>query len=662
MSEPNVGEFLAAIETVREELADELFRRKHGSGAGQRLDGQSIDRALIWFLFTRVCEQRNVSHSSSAIGSGVKCESATPAESLERLWEKIAALFSSLPAAEALGTVYEAFLRTPITFTRNGPRFHATSAVRKSGGVFYTPGYIVDYIVEETVGKVIAGKSPQEMSRLRVLDPACGAGRFLLRVYERILQEHVRWFAAHPEKTDRQVTRDADGVARLSYPSKCGILKDCIFGVDVDELAVEVAQLSLYLKLTEEQTPAMALDNSVWGNVRAGNSLGMSGQESPGSLPGDFDVVLGNPPYGAELSAAMRRDLAKQFQAGTTETAALMMLRASRSLTRQGGVNGFIVPKAFAYSSNWGKVRNELLNEMTSLIDAGKVWPEVKLEQVIYFLRKGAASTTYANLKRDGVRFWKVAMVEKQHCRDFGFLLNGITREELAVGLKIRGAGGILSDHLTNARGAMFQDQVSEIRKDRRVIGGKQVQRFRVFGEKGFVSSRATLDKNAFVTPGSILVQNIIAHIEKPVDHVKITAAVADEELARDIVILDTVNQLTNGSRLSSYFFLAILNSRLMNWYAYRFVFAKAIRTMHFDGPVTSRIPIPRITAENAELYQKIVRAATTLSRTESAECAESIDSALHDLYGLSVTEVEVIERAMPSGKEFKVNAYGARR
>ncbi len=618
---------LTFVERAREELAGELYQREEKAPRSGRDFGRLVDRVVIWSLFVRMCWQRNVTPPRLAdwedAGGRFSCEF------LNQLWERYEPGSGEPFAAETLGTVYESFLGRTITLTTNGPRFEATDMHRKSSGVFYTPEYIVDYIVEETVGKLITGKSPAEMRELRVLDPACGAGRFLLRVYDRVVEEHVRWFQAHGDEE------------RLTHSTRCRILGNCVFGVDIDELAVEVARLSLYLKLVDEAPGEERSDSMtiLATNIRCGDSLLPAGR-------GDFEVVLGNPPYGAQLAEAMRRRLAMEFDAGTTETAALMMLQAARKLTRRGGMNGFIVPKAFTYSSNWEKVRGELLEEMTALVDVGKVWPEVRLEQVIYFLMKGATSKSYTNRKRRGERFVDAAIVEKQHCGEFGFLVNGITREELEVGLKIRNAGSFLSEYLDNTRGARFQDQVTKSARGRRVIGGKQIQRYRIEGEKGFVSLRAALDKNAFVAAGSILVQNIVAHIENPVDHIKITAAVVDEEQAGEIVILDTVNQLTNMSSLSSYFFLPILNSRLMNWYVYRFIYAKAIRTMHFDGPVTARIPVPRITPGNQNLYEEIVREAKGIGGSEKMEAA------VYALYGLSAERVAVIESGMARGKK----------
>ena len=87
------------------------------------------------------------------------------------------------------------------------------------------------------------------------------------------------------------------------------------------------------------------------------------------------------------------------------------------------------------------------------------------------------------------------------------------------------------------------------------------------------------------------MVQNLVAHIENPKDHIKITACYP---LENEFAIVDTINQLTFKRPFDSKVFWLILNSNLINWYSYRFIYAKAIRTMHFDNAITDRIPIPR--------------------------------------------------------------------
>jgi hypothetical protein len=102
--------------------------------------------------------------------------------------------FSVLPA-DILGQVYEQFLGKVIRLTA-GHRAVVDDKpeVKKAGGVYYTPTYIVDYIVKETVGKLVADKTPAQIAKLRVLDPACGSGGFLIGAYQYLLDRHRDWY------------------------------------------------------------------------------------------------------------------------------------------------------------------------------------------------------------------------------------------------------------------------------------------------------------------------------------------------------------------------------------------------------------------------------------------------------------------------------------
>ncbi|MEJ5260839.1 MAG: N-6 DNA methylase [Anaerohalosphaeraceae bacterium] len=109
--------------------------------------------------------------------------------------------FSVLPA-EILGQVYEQFLGKVITLTGgHRARIEEKPEVKKAGGVYYTPSYIVDYIVQNTVGRLVEGKTPEQVSKLRILDPACGSGSFLLGAYQYLLDWHLKYYTEHePEK------------------------------------------------------------------------------------------------------------------------------------------------------------------------------------------------------------------------------------------------------------------------------------------------------------------------------------------------------------------------------------------------------------------------------------------------------------------------------
>ena len=199
--------------------------------------------------------------------------------------------FGVLPA-EILGTVYERFLGKVIRLTPRGKaKVENKAEILKARGVYYTPAYIVDYIVEHTVGAQIGSQSPAELSggtngpRLRVLDMACGGGSFLLGAYRYLLDYCLKWYVDHKPETHRKaVCKELrNGPWRLTIEEKKRILRAHVFGVDIDPRAVEVTKLSLLLKMLEgenEQTMDQqsrlfherALGNLA-DNVRCGNSL-----------------------------------------------------------------------------------------------------------------------------------------------------------------------------------------------------------------------------------------------------------------------------------------------------------------------------------------------------------------------------------------------------
>ena len=590
--------------------------------------------------------------------------------------------FTALPI-DTLSRAYERLLGKPVRLTpARRVKIEDKPGIKKAGGVFYTPGYIVHYIVRNTVGRWIENNAAaiRELPlprTLRVLDMACGGGTFLLGAYQYLLDYCLRWYVEHrPAKHIEAVWQplspspspsggDSGEEWRLTTAEKKRILTTHIFGVDVDPGAVEVARLSLLLKMLEgasgDKRDGSLPDLSE--NIQCGNSLLGTDYAGPGALDwaseGLFDCIIGNPPYGAELRDGERKYLARKFNIGTTDTAALMMLRA-RQLTTSGGWNGFIVPKPFTYSSNWKRVREMLLDELCELVDAGRAWKEVKLEQVVYLLRKGYPTQTYRSYQRVGQDFKQLATIPKTECARFGFYLNGIDAAQLAIGCKVTAQGRPLGEFVTNARGAMLQGSITQAGQGRRVIGGKQLQRYAICGQKGYLAPGASLPPNALARRGSILVQNIVAHITRPVDHIQIIGTLAGGD-AGHVAVLDTVNQLTNRSDLSSHYLLGLLHSRLINWYVYRFIFAKAIRTMHFDGPVSDRIPMRPIDRSRAgdraghDEIARLVRQAMALSRPSARSASAShkliaIDQALnvavYRLYGLTGAEIAVIESA----------------
>ena len=249
-------------------------------------------------------------------------------------------VFSEIPS-DILGQVYERFLGKVIRLTTgHQAKVEEKPEVRKAGGVYYTPAYIVEYIVRNTVGKLLEGErpegsleksssdphqpsgrslTPKEVSRLKILDPACGSGTFPLGAYQYLLDWHLKWYIENdPEKWAKGKNpaifqtavnrRDAEfpesqeklgapgvfspqngagvktqGEWRLTTAEKKRILLNNIYGVDIDPQAVEVTKLSLLLKVLEnesEQTIGSQLGlfqeralPDLGRNIKCGNSL-----------------------------------------------------------------------------------------------------------------------------------------------------------------------------------------------------------------------------------------------------------------------------------------------------------------------------------------------------------------------------------------------------
>jgi hypothetical protein len=195
----------------------------------------------------------------------------------------------SVLSADILGQVYEQFLGKVIRLTE-GHRAVVDDKpeVKKAGGVYYTPTYIVDYIVRQTVGKLVEGKTPRQVEKLRILDPACGSGSFLIGAYQFLLDWHRDWYTQNdPEKYakgSRPALHQVSGRGwKLTIDARKRILLNNIFGVDIDTQAVEVTKLSLLLKVLEGETgqslqPIFRLFQEralpdLGDNIKCGNSL-----------------------------------------------------------------------------------------------------------------------------------------------------------------------------------------------------------------------------------------------------------------------------------------------------------------------------------------------------------------------------------------------------
>jgi type I restriction-modification system DNA methylase subunit len=367
--------------------------------------------------------------------------------------------FGVMPV-EILGTVYERFLGKVIRLTsRHQAKIEEKPEVRKAGGVYYTPAYIVDYIVKQTVARQIERQSPAQLagskdtSPFRVLDMACGSGSFLLGAYRCLLNHYLDWYARHkPENFNKAVYKDSrDGHWRLTIEEKKRILTTHLFGVDIDHQAVEVTKLSLLLKVLEGETDqSFSLSQLAFGdralpnladNIKCGNSL-IAPDYFTGKLfsdpeemkrvntfdwdrgfpdamkGGGFDCVIGNPPYvfGRDWKALnIGSDQKTYFNAKYSASPyqldmfSLFMEKAVH-LVKLGGRVGQIVPNVWLTNTYSSTTRSFVLSQARDLYIAvcpRDVFAGITVDTVVYTLEKShksGGSFGVKSIKEDALR------------------------------------------------------------------------------------------------------------------------------------------------------------------------------------------------------------------------------------------------------------------
>lgn len=376
--------------------------------------------------------------------------------------------FSVLPI-EILGHAYEQFLGKTIRFFRKTKFGHSVEIeekpeVRKAGGVYYTPDYIVDYIVENTVGVKLNGVdtpgprnpkggkadkgakplTPEEVSEIKILDPACGSGSFLIGAYNYLLRYHLEYYLKNKTRREKALSagiiyESGNNSFKLSTKVKSQILVNNIFGVDIDQQAVEVTKLSLLLKVLEDEnleykdqlfkTEQMHLLPDLSCNIKCGNSLigsdyyedknlTMFGTEemrkvnvfdwekefmtSPpaplrterGDSEWGFDCVIGNPPYiyvRELISDDNKSYFSKVYESYEYQSDMyLLFIEKSMKLINKNGFIGLIIPNSWLGNINTTKIRKMVLSNYSikSIVYCPKETFGVNVETVILILDK----------------------------------------------------------------------------------------------------------------------------------------------------------------------------------------------------------------------------------------------------------------------------------
>ncbi len=481
--------FLADIEQWRTLLARNIaLRNEHV--VNERQLNYAVQMTIDRIIFLRICEDRGIEpenqllemskqrgiypqlvalyqradikynsglfHFKQEKGGSERIDKLTPTleiddkvlkEIIKDLYYPCPYIFKEIPV-EILGQVYEQFLGKVIRLTPGRQaKIEEKPEVRKAGGVYYTPSYIVDYIVQNTVSKLVEGRTPEQVSQLKIVDPACGSGSFLLGAFQYLLDWHESWYLAYdPAKWAKgklpALIPTADGGWKLTTAEKKRILVNNIYGVDIDAQAVEVTKLSLLLKVLEEESGQLSLGlervlPDLSDNIKCGNSLigwdYFEGQLIPDEkeiervnpfdwqrnfpqvfAQGGFDAVIGNPPY--IRIQAMKEWAPNQVRFYKTKYIAaskgnydiyVVFVEVGLQLLSQSGLLGYIIPHKFFNAQYGESLRTIIYSKLMKIVNFGyqQVFSNATTYSCLIFISKND-QTKFEYVEISNIQDW----------------------------------------------------------------------------------------------------------------------------------------------------------------------------------------------------------------------------------------------------------------
>lgn len=496
---------------------------------------------------------------------------------------------------------------------------------RKGRGQYYTPKPIVEYIISQLD---INEKS-------KILDPACGCGSFLLTLFD---------------------------ICHKKYGQK--FLKN-IYGVDINNEAVKMTRFCLYTKASFVDRYIEVLKS----NIRIGDSLVSQSQIGKESFDwyaefnqvmkdGGFDFIIGNPPY---VTLRKYKDfepsesIYKEIIDGPVNAATLMIGR-SLEMLKEGGVLAFLLPKSILYVDSYKKLRHYLCinTNVLQVFDLGSKFKGVRGEQFILIVKKKKPSIknnvkirTF-QYKERYLRTQPFIILPQNKFKKLGKLLTFDDIGYYSFIEKLSSCGVKLENYVNGKifRGLPIGGNHTKSKKldvyDTEVIRGRDISKFQikslnVIDQKLLLKQSSKKIKN--LRSKKIVIQNIFSS----------EAGVIAAYDRKGLISLDTVTNISVKDEVEGKYLLALLNSKLLNFYLIYGIFNRSKLTMHMDKSYIGLIPIVEKISKNKlnKLLAIVNELIVCKDKMMQNIGLRKIDEVVYDIYQLKERQINLVDKAV---------------
>ena len=511
---------------------------------------------------------------------------------------------------------------------------------------------------------------------IKIVDPACGSGSFLIRAFQELINVvEERLKNGEKSKEYKNTFQELNG--KLSLGEKATILKSSIYGVDLDEKAVELAQLNLLLKILEEETRETKNKRlpNLLKNIRNGNSLisdssydkafNWNAQFPDVFRDGGFDVVVGNPPYVDYSKIKGTEYFNKNYESSKVNGKVVkynlfqLFIENSIKLLKEGGMFGFINPNTYLSTENAFALR-KLMLEKTSLkkiIDVShlRIFKDASTYPVITIFKKGKEKNNLVGVALieneieivSDLKLNEIKQESFEEDKKFNFMI-GSNEENKTLMTKLDSYKKLNDYQKTFVWGSSITGFATHKAKEKEndkkyspVIQTRDIKRYHIEWKKEYIENKIYSDKLKDLFKQKKLV---IARVTKGVQ------ATIDERnnyVGKSSILIPKDNDLFE-------IILAILNSKLIKYY-YRMKFETTHMAggyIRFDIPYLKLLPIKipneKQSTKIKELVERIIEFYKKGKSEQDIKNVDyEIDEEVYKLYDLTKDEIKVIEESL---------------